>query len=111
MPIENVKQLLNMTELPEEELASILRQGVVLRLPFLEGRLIKAEKEVKRFQEKYRTTLDDLKSQGLPEDANFETHEDFIEWEYWDDVLCESERVVRSIKGLLEKLELAVGIH
>jgi hypothetical protein len=55
--------------------------------------------------------VETLKSQGLPEDAGYETHEDFIEWEYWDDVLRETETVVRSIKALLEQLEGTVDVH
>jgi hypothetical protein len=60
---------------------------------------------------KYQTTVETLKSQGLPEAAGYEMHEDFIEWEYWDDVLRETETVVRSIKALLEQLEGTVDIH
>ena len=111
MPVKSVQKFLNMAKLPDEELASILKQGALLRLPFLEGRLFKAGEEVKRFQKKYRTTLDDLKSQGLPEDADYEMHEDFIEWEYWNDVLNETEMIVRGVKAILEKVEGAVAIH
>jgi len=111
MPEKSVKKLLNMAKLPDVELASILRQGVLLRLPFLEGRLVKAEEEVKRFHEKYKITLHDIKSQGLPENADYKMHEDFIEWEYWDDVLSETKTIVRSVKVLLGKVEGAVDIH
>ena len=106
-----VVEIKEMSELPAEELKSILRQGSILRLPYLEGRLLQARELVKRFEEKYKTTLDNLKSQGLPEDAGYEMHEDFIEWEYWDDVLRETEKAVRAIKALLEKVEGTVGIH
>lgn len=109
--MERMIEVVDMAELPGEELASILRQGAVLRLPYLEGRLLQAREEVKRFEEKYRTTLDALKSQGLPEDADYEVHEDFIEWEYWDDVLRETEMAVKGIKALLEKVEGAIGIR
>ncbi len=109
--VENVADVLNRTELPGEELASILRQGAMLRLPYLEGRLLQAREHVKCFGEKYRTTLDALKSQGLPEEADYELHEDFLEWEYWDDVLRETEMTVRSIRVLLEKVEGAVGLR
>ena len=111
MPVKSVEKFLDMAKLPDEELASILKQGALLRLPFLEGRLFKAGEEVKRFQNKYRTTLDNLKSQGLPDDADYEMHEDFIEWEYWNDVLNETEMIVRGVKAILEKVEGAVAIH
>jgi hypothetical protein len=38
---------------------------------------------VRRFEAKYGTTLDMLESRGLPEDADYEMHEDYIEWHYW----------------------------
>ena len=104
-------EIREMAELPAEELTSILRQGAILRLPYLEGRLLQAREQVKRFEEKYKTTLDSLKSQGLPEDADYEMHEDFIEWEYWDDVLREIEAAVKAVKTLLERVEGAIGIH
>ena len=111
MSVESVAKAVNMAELPGEELASILRQGAILRLPYLEKRLLQAREQVRHFEEKHRTTLDYLKSQGLPEDADYEMHEDFIEWEYWGEVVRETEMTVRSVKALLEKVEGVVGVH
>ena len=73
-------------ELPAEELAFIFRQGAILRLPYLESRLLRAQEQIRRFEEKHGTTLAALEYQGLPDDAGYELHEDFIEWEYWSDV-------------------------
>ena len=107
----SVVEIREMAELPVEELTSILRQGAILRLPYLEGRLLQASEQAKLFEEKYGTTLDNLKSQGLPDDADYEMHEDFIEWEYWDDVLRETGMTVKVIKALLERVEGAVVIR
>ena len=82
-----------------------------MRLPYLEGRLLQAREEIKRFQEKHRTTLDTLKLQGLPDDADYEMHEDFIEWEYWTDVLHKTEKTVKSVKTLLEETEVRIGVR
>ncbi len=109
--MKEMVKVMDVAELPAEELASILRQGAILRLPYLEGRLLQAKEQVKRFEEKYGTTLDNLKSQGLPENADYEMHEDFIEWEYWDDVLHETTTTVRNIQALLTKVEVGVGIR
>lgn len=108
MSREKLIEVEDLAKLSSGELASILRQGATLRLPYLEGRLLQASEQVKRLQEKYRTALDTLKSQGLPEDAGYEMHEDFIEWEYWDDVMHETEAIVKDIKALLGKVEGAV---
>jgi len=104
-PMGRVLEIREMAELPAEELRSILRQGAILRLPYLEGRLLQAREQIRRFEEKYKTKLDTFKSQGLPENAGYEMHEDFIEWEYWDDVLRETETAVKAIKALLKKVE------
>jgi len=109
--MEKTATLMGMDELPVEELASILRQGVILRLPYLEGRLLQAREQVRCFEEKHKTTLDILRSQGLPDDADYEMHEDFIEWEYWSDVLRQTGLTVRNVKTLLERVEETVGVR
>lgn len=54
------------------------------RLPLdLQKRLAHAQENVRKFEAKYGTTLDMLESKGLPEDASYEMHEDYIEWHYW----------------------------
>ena len=109
--MERVIEIREMAELPTGELTSILRQGAILRLPYLEGRLLQAREQVNRFEEKHGTTLDNLKSQGLPEDADYEMHEDFIEWEYWGDVLRETGTTIKTMKALLERVEGTVGLR
>ena len=94
-----------MVELPPRELASIIRQGAILRLPYLESRLFQARDNVRNFERKYNSTLNQLKAKGLPEDVGYEMHENFIEWEYWEDVLRETEETVEHVKKLLEEIE------
>ena len=100
--ISDVKKI---TNIPPREVASIFRQGAILRLPYLEGRLLQASENVKNFELKYKNTLNQLKTNGLPEDAGYEMHEDFIEWEYWEDVLLENENIVKQVRELLNDVE------
>jgi len=109
--MDSIVKVLEMADLPDEELACIVKQGAILRLPYLEARLLQAREHVKSFTTKYGTTLHDLRSQGLPENAGYEMHEDFIEWEYWGDVLQETGIVVKNVKALLEKLEDASDVR
>ncbi len=104
-------KVLDMAKLPDKELASIFRQGAILRLPYLEGRLLQAREQVRGFEEKYGTTSALLSSQGLPDDADYEMHEDFIEWEYWSDVLHKAEVTVGNVRAILEKVGETVGVH
>lgn len=109
--MESMVKVIEQAEIPTRELASILRQGAILRLPYLEGRLLQAREQLKRFEEQYGTTLEALRTQGLPETADYAMHEDFIEWEYYQDVQQETEMAVNSIKALLEKLEGVGDLH
>lgn len=100
---DEIVQILSM--LPLEELPPILRQGTLLRLPYLESRLLQAEERIKQFEMRYKTTISQLKTDGLPDNADHAMHEDFIEWEYWDDVLHSSEISIKQFRRLLEKIE------
>ncbi len=108
MGTTNVAQVVNMADIPPSELASILRQGAILRLPYLEARLLQARRQVEQFQERYAMTLEQIEAQGLPGDAGYEMHEDFIEWEYWDQVARETDLSLQAVRRLLERVE-AVG--
>lgn len=69
--------------LPQEDQEEIFNIGTAFRLLDLQKRLAHAQENVTRFEAKYGTTLDILESKGLPENANYEMHEDYIEWHYW----------------------------
>jgi hypothetical protein len=69
--------------LPREDQEEIFNIGTAFRLLDLKKRLAQAQENVRGFEAKYGTTLDMLESQGLPEDADYEMHEDYIEWHYW----------------------------
>lgn len=103
--MENTINILNIAELPAHEMLSILRQGSVLRLPHLEGRLRHAQEQVMQFEMTYGKKLEEFRSEGLPESADYQVHEDFIEWEYWHDVLAETEFTVRNVLKILTKAE------
>ena len=109
--MESMVKVLEMADIPAEELAYIVRQGATLRLPYLEACLLQAKEHIRGFTEKYGTTLQHLQAQGLPENAGYAMHEDFIEWEYWEEVLQETEIVVKNIKILLAKLEQGVDVR
>ena len=105
--MEKMVNVMDIAELPAQEMISILRQGSVLRLPYLEERLRHAQEHVRHFTAAYAITLEELRVQGLPEDADCQAHEDFIEWEYWHDVLRETEAIIKNVKTILTKTEEA----
>lgn len=42
-----------------------------------------SERKIASFERQYRTTLVQLRRDGLPDDASMEMHEDFVEWSGW----------------------------
>ncbi|GAJ14322.1 unnamed protein product, partial [marine sediment metagenome] len=69
--------------LPREDREEIFNIGTAFTLLDLQKRLAHTQKNVRKFEAKYGTTLDILESKGLPEDADYEMHEDYIEWHCW----------------------------
>ena len=81
--------------LPQAERQTIISYGAALRLADLNKRLFFAESKVRYFEEKHNTDLVHLDAEGLPDDAGFELHEDYIMWHHWADV---AEQVKRGMK-------------
>ena len=69
--------------LPREEREAIISHGAALRLSNLRKRLFLAESKVRHFEEQYQVTLARLDTDGLPNDAGYEMHEDYIMWHHW----------------------------
>ena len=72
--------------LPRTEREVIISHGAAIRLSGLRKRQFLAQSKVRNFEAKYRTTLAKLDVAGLPDDADFEMHEDFVMWHHWQEV-------------------------
>jgi hypothetical protein len=66
--------------LSSEEREAVISHGVALRLSHLKKRLFLAESKIRHFDEKYSIILDELETRGLPDDAGYEMHEDYVMW-------------------------------
>lgn len=98
----NVKTSLEETflSLPGEERSHIISLGVTMRLSYLRKRLFLAESKVKQLEDQYGVSLEQLDREGLPNDADYVMHEDFIMWHHWSDVIAK----VREEIAALEKV-------
>ena len=74
-------------KLPPESKAAIIVHGVALYQSMLKKRLVLAQAKIQQFEAKYQTSLSQLDNSGLPEDANYEMHEDYIMWHHWNDTI------------------------
>jgi hypothetical protein len=80
-----------------EDRAEILSIGAAFRRLSLEKRLSQAQSKVQAFEAMYRTTLGQLETDGLPEDADYAMHEDYIEWRYWSRVLEQTRKTLDAL--------------
>lgn len=89
--------------LPPAERATIIRHGVALRLSDLRKRLFLAESKVQSFEAQYGTSLARLDSEGLPDDASFEMHEDYIMWHHWTDAAQTARQDLASLEDIIRQ--------
>lgn len=70
--------------LPIQDWDRILQLGADSRTHELQDELNLAEQAIAKFEELFGMSFDSLDKAGLPINANFETHEAYIEWQSWE---------------------------
>jgi hypothetical protein len=105
LTLSNVSEVF--ATLPQEDQKEIFDIGTAFRVLDLQKRLAQAQESVRKFEAKYGTTLDTLESEGLPEDANYEMHEDYIEWHYWARVREKTQDTLDVLTNVSKGHELA----
>lgn len=86
--------------LPREEREAIISHGTALRLSHQRKRLFLAESKIRHFEEKYNVTLARLDANRLPDDANYEMHEDYIMWHHWAAVADKIRKDIASLEEI-----------
>jgi len=86
-----------------EEKANVISYGVALRLSDLENQHFLAKSKVQQFEEKYHSTLEKLDAEGLPDDAGYEMHEDYIIWHHWAEVIKETNKRIAPLQEIAEQ--------
>ena len=89
-------------KLPAEERETVISHGVALRLSELRKRLFLAENKVKYFEKKYKKTLSEIESLGLPDDADHETHEDYVMWRHWAKAVDRAKKDITALEKIAE---------
>jgi len=88
------------SSLSSEEKVSVISHGVALRLSEWKKRLFLAESKVRYFEEKYHTSLTELDTSGLPDDADHEMHDDYIMCHHWADAVKKAKKQVRDLEAV-----------
>ncbi len=86
--------------LPPLEREAIITHGAAIRLSSLKQRLFLAQSKARSFEEKYQTTLDALNDGGLPDQAGYEMHEDYLMWMHWAKVIAQCEQDLAALEKI-----------
>ena len=89
--------------LSREQREAIISHGTAFRLSDLRKRLFLAESKVQRFEEKYQVILARLDAEGLPDDAGYEMHEDYIMWHHWATVAGKVKKEITSLEEIAQR--------
>ncbi len=97
-PIERV-----FLSLPGAERETIIRHGVALRLSDLRKRLFLAESKLRQFEEGCGAALTHLDQAGLPHNAGYEMHEDYIVWHHWTTVVQKARQEMAALHSIAQQ--------
>jgi len=104
MPAEVNTQIENtFLSLPPLEREAIISHGAVIRSSSLKQRLFLAQSMMRSFEEKYRTTLKILNDSGLPDQADYEMHEDYLMWMHWAEVAAQCGKDLAALEKITSR--------
>jgi hypothetical protein len=88
--------------LPAVDQMEVMTFGASFHRLKLEKKLERARSKIQALEARYGVTLDRLELQGLPDDADYAVHEDYVGWRYWQRVERETQNAVdaRSVFAL-----------
>lgn len=73
--------------LPRVEREAVISYGAALRLLSLRKRQFLAQSKMHALEGKYHKTLAQVDADGLPDDAGYAMHEDYVMWHHWQETL------------------------
>lgn len=104
MPADVNTQIENtFLSLPPLEREAIITHGAVMRLSSLKQRLFLAQSKMRSFEEKYQTTLETLNANGLPDQADYEMHEEYLIWMHWAEVAAQCEKDLAALEKITSR--------
>ena len=97
--------------LPRQDRETIIRQGAQMHLTVLRKRLFLAESKVRYFEEKYGDVLRAWDTKGLPENADYEIHEDYVLWHHWVDTSKKVQQEIASLSEVVESWQVVEPVY
>lgn len=88
--------------LSPEEKTAVISHGVAIRHSEMKNRLFLAQSKILFFEKKYGIELTKLEEKGLSDDADYETHEDYIMWNHWTEIAQKTEKQIELLGTIAE---------
>jgi len=88
--------------LSPEEKTAVISHGVAVRFSDLNKRLFLALGKIRFFEEKYHIKLSELEEKGLPDNADYEMHEDYIMWHHWSETAEKTGKQIEALQPIAE---------
>lgn len=95
---ENIENVFE--SLPQEAKVTIISHGIALYLSSLKKRLFLAQAKIRQFEEKYNMSLDNLDMKGLPDNADYQMHEDYLIWHHFADHIGKLKKQIDILQSL-----------
>lgn len=92
--------------LPPGDRIEVLTLGASFHRLTLAKRLERALAKLQTLESKYGKTLDQLEAGGLPDEADYAMHEDYVEWRYWQRLKIETETAMKALSIFAPPLEM-----
>ncbi len=88
-------------QLPTQVWQHIVQLGVERHIQELEDQLREAQQRIAEFEHQYGMPFARLQEVGLPEDADLEAHEDYVEWSSWEGHRAELQERLEKLRPML----------
>lgn len=90
-------------KLRDELLARTLRKVAVENLKEKRKELKEIKKHLNLYEKKYKLKFEDF-GVSFPEDSNHETHEDWVEWSFWNELGSKVESLIKELNFILQPM-------
>ncbi len=98
----SIFEKLNRLNLPEEEKDLIVENGARYRILEFEHKLKKIESEIAKLEKSFGQKFEDLETVGLPDEADYKTHENYMDLKALVYGRLEIQEKIKALKELFE---------
>ncbi len=89
-------------KLPAQEWERIIQLGMDGHIKELESELARTIKNIQMLEVKYKMTFARLEEVGLPDNAGWKEHEDYVEWSSWEGYRTELNDKLDKLRALAQ---------